>query len=81
MTIPDPFPLPLSTAVIIRKKARRVCIIYASFLEFGPIPGCSACENSVQIIVLNALSVLQQRMAGKERFLLPRHFVVFLLHQ
>ena len=43
--MPDPLSLPFSTADVIRKKARRVYITYARFLELGPTPGCSACEN------------------------------------
>ena len=43
--MPDPLPLPFSTADVIRKKARRLHITYARFLELGPTPGCSACEN------------------------------------
>ena len=42
---PDPLLLPVSTADVIRKKARRVYVTYARFLELGPTPGCSACEN------------------------------------
>ena len=45
VVMPDPLPLPFSTADVIRKKARRVYITYARFLELGPTPGCSACEN------------------------------------
>ena len=43
--MPDPLPLLFSTADVIRKKARRVYITYAGFLQLGPTPGCSACEN------------------------------------
>ena len=45
VVMPDPLPLPFSTADVIRKKARRVYITYARFLELGATPGCSACEN------------------------------------
>ena len=45
VAMPDRLPLPFSTADVIRKKARRVYITYARFLEFGPTPGCSAYEN------------------------------------
>ena len=45
VVMPDPLPLPFSTADVIRKKARKVYITYARFLELGPTPGCSACEN------------------------------------
>ena len=45
VVMPDPLPLPFSTADVIRKKVRRVYITYARFLELGPTPGCSACEN------------------------------------
>ena len=45
VVMPDPLSLPFSTADVIRKKVRRVYITYARFLELGPTPGCSACEN------------------------------------
>ena len=45
VVIPDPLPLPFSTADVICKKARSVYLTYARFLERGPTPGCSACEN------------------------------------
>ena len=76
--MPDPLPLPMSTADVIRKKARRVCITYARFLE--QLLDVRLVRMIVQITVLNALLVWKLRMVGKKKLLLPRHFVAFLLH-
>ena len=65
VVMPDPLPLPFSTADVIRKKARRVYITYARFLELGPTPGCSACEN-VQITARSALLALKPHHSGEK---------------
>ena len=43
--VPEPLPLPFSSWSGLTKKARRIYITYSRFLEIGPTPGCSACEN------------------------------------
>ena len=45
VVMPDPLPLPFSTADVIRKKARRVYVTHARCLELRPTPECSTCEN------------------------------------
>ena len=64
--MPDPLPLPFLTADVIRKKARRVYITYARFLEFGLTPGCSACENDPPNHSAECIARFEAAFGGRE---------------
>ena len=75
VVLPDPLPLPFSTADVIRKTARRVYIPYARFLELGPTPGCSACEHDRSN---HSAECIARCEVAREKLLLPRRYVAFL---
>ena len=65
VAMPDPLPLPFSTADVIRKKARRVYITCARFLELGPTPGCSRVRMIVRIAAPIALLAIEAAYGGE----------------
>ena len=77
VVMPDPLPLPFSTADVIRKKARRVYITYARFLELFPTPGCSACENDRSNHSAECIARFPHMVVIKGLLLLP-HFIASL---